>query len=266
MRESTPLHVLATKPNCVTIFEYCSKSKRFSCSIINSFAFLYRLSSSIENLHDLRVECPNLGNLEEFESHGPKLILHNVGVFAILFPRVKTIVIESFLPFGGIEIRLSASSISRVDSLDFLLHHFLLLLLSDDPLHYKLLGVDVVDSFVGKDWLVHHRLGESRLILLIMAKPSVTNNVNEDVAFKLLSELERHSNSSINQLRLICIYVNDGGLDWFGHICTIEASSSLSWGRCEADLVVCYNVNHSPDLVLFQLLHLKSLIYDSLTG
>lgn len=103
----------------------------------------------------------------------------------------------------------------------------------------------MVDRPVLVDLLVHHRLSEGGLILLVVSVPSVAHDVDEDVALEFLAILDGKSDSLVNQLWLIAVYVNDRRHCGLSDICAIQTRAGLGRGGCETDLVVCYDMDHS---------------------
>ena len=58
------------------------------------------------------------------------------------------------------------------------------------PLHDQLFGVDLGEGRPLADLAVHERLGERRLVALVVAVPAVAEHVDDDVAVELLAELQ----------------------------------------------------------------------------
>lgn len=85
--------------------------------------------------------------------------------------------------------------------------------MSNHTIFDQLLSVQVANILSVRDFLVHHRLGKGRLILLIMPVSSVTDDIDKDVLVEFLSVPQCHLQYLVDELRLVCVYVDDGGLD-----------------------------------------------------
>lgn len=72
------------------------------------------------------------------------------------------------------------------------------------------------------DLFIHDGLGEERLILLIVTKSSVSDDINEDILLEFLSVLNGNLHTVIKQVWLISIDVDDWGSDNFSNFSTIE--------------------------------------------
>lgn len=65
---------------------------------------------------------------------------------------------------------------------------------------------------------IHNRLCKIRLILLIMAVPSVPNNIDEDVLLEFLSVLHRNLHALVQNVRLVSIHVDHRSISCFGDL------------------------------------------------
>ena len=104
------------------------------------------------------------------------------------------------------------------------------------------------------------------LILFVVAISSVPDDVDENVFVEELPVLHSELHNFINHFWFIGVHVEDGGLNSFCHICTIQACSSFSRSCSKPDLVVGNYMDDSVSLVMVQVRHLKTFIHYSLTG
>ena len=65
---------------------------------------------------------------------------------------------------------------------------------------------------------VHHRLGDRRLVGLVMATTSVTHQVDDNVFLELISEINGELCSKNDSFRVIAVYVENGRLHHFRNI------------------------------------------------
>lgn len=103
------------------------------------------------------------------------------------------------------------------------------------------------------------------LILLVMAISPISNNIDKYILFEFLTISNCKFNNPIDKFWLICVDMNDGSLNRFCNVCAVKACSSFSRSSCETDLIVCYNMNGSIDIVMIQITHLKALENYTLT-
>ena len=68
------------------------------------------------------------------------------------------------------------------------------------------------------NFLVHFGLCEEGLVLLVVPKSSVSDDIDENVflEFLFISDCDLHA--SVKQVRLVCIYVNYRRTDDFGNL------------------------------------------------
>ena len=69
---------------------------------------------------------------------------------------------------------------------------------------------------------IHARLGEHRLITFIVAMTSITENINDHITFKLLSELSSEISDPNNGFRVVTIDMKNRRLHTFGNISRIR--------------------------------------------
>ncbi len=79
-------------------------------------------------------------------------------------------------------------------------------------------GIDFAYPGVLADPLVHQRLGEARLVTLVVAEAAVAPHVDDDVALELLAVLDRQLAGEGHGLGIITVDVQDRRLDALGDI------------------------------------------------
>ena len=71
-------------------------------------------------------------------------------------------------------------------------------------------GLHVTNSFV------HHWLGSSRFICLVVPELAIADQVDDHVAFESLAEVTGNFHDMVNRLRIIGIHVKDGRMHHLG--------------------------------------------------
>jgi hypothetical protein len=96
---------------------------------------------------------------------------------------------------------------------------------SDDSFGQKFLRVKFISSRMSPDLLIHKRLGEVGLILLIVSISPIAHNINENVFLELLSVGYCYLHALIKDIRLVSIYMYHGCIYCFGDFCAVERRS-----------------------------------------
>ena len=68
------------------------------------------------------------------------------------------------------------------------------------------------------DLLVHKWLGETWLILLVMAHFTVTDEINHDIMLELLTILSSSSEDKVNIVKAISVHMENWSVDGFSKI------------------------------------------------
>jgi hypothetical protein len=110
--------------------------------------------------------------------------------------------------------------------------------LVDHAFAHQPLAVERADRRVLPDLGIHERLGEARLVALIVAEAAVAPHVDDDVALEALAELHRHLGDEGDRLRIVAVDVEDRRLDHLGHVRRIGRGARELRRGGEADLVV----------------------------
>ncbi len=83
---------------------------------------------------------------------------------------------------------------------------------------HERLGVQLADAAMRADQRVHPRLGERRLVALVVAVLAVADHVHDDVLVETLAELEREPHDTHTRLGVVAVHVEDRGLDHLGDV------------------------------------------------
>ena len=130
--------------------------------------------------------------------------------------------------------------------------HLLDLALGDDVLGDELLGVDLEGRGMRADRLVHQRLGERRLVALVVAEAPVAEHVDHDRMLELLPELGRDLGGEHHRLRVVAVGVEDRRLDHLGDVGGVRRRTRIAGISGEADLVVDDEVHRAAGAVAAQ--------------
>ena len=116
------------------------------------------------------------------------------------------------------------------------------------------------------DRLVHPRLGERRLVPLVVPPAAETVHVDHDVTMKSGAEIQRQIHYLRNRFRILAVHVEDGNLQHLRHVAGIRAGPPLLRRRREAELVVDDDVDRPAHGVPGQLAQIQRLLHDPFTG
>ncbi len=108
----------------------------------------------------------------------------------------------------------------------------------DDALGDQARGVKLADRRVMLNRGVHQRLGEARLVGLVVAEAAVAPHVDDDVALEPLAELGRDLGREGHRFGIVAVDVEDRCLDDLGDVGRIRRRPRELRAGGEADLVV----------------------------
>jgi hypothetical protein len=122
------------------------------------------------------------------------------------------------------------------------------------------------DGRLGGDGLVHPRLGERRLIGLVVTVLSVADDVDDDVLLELGPPVGGELADKVDGLDVVSVDVEDGGVDRLGDVGAVGRRTGESGVCRETNLVVDDDVDGSSGSVVGERVHAHRLVDDSLTG
>ena len=138
--------------------------------------------------------------------------------------------------------------------------------LVDDAFLDQPLAVDLADRRVLLDRRVHQRLGEARLVALIVAEAAIAPHVDDDVAVEGLAELDRQLAAEGDRFRIVAVDVQDRRLDALGDVRRIGRRARELRAGGEADLVVDDEMDRSARPVAGQAGETEAFPDDALAG
>ncbi len=128
------------------------------------------------------------------------------------------------------------------------------------------LGVELADRAPRVDQVVHQRLGERRVVRLVVPPPPVADQVDDHVLPELLPVGEREPAHPHDRLRVVAVHVEDRRLDHPGDVRAVHARPGVLRRGGEADLVVDHDVHGAAGPVAAQLRQVERLRDHSLAG
>ena len=158
----------------------------------------------------------------------------------------------AFEPVGLVRLEAERRLELALEQGDELLRLLVQPSLVDDPFRNQPLGVDFADRRVGLDRGVHQRLGEARLVALVVAKAAVAPHVDDDVATEGLAELDCQLAGEGDGFGIVAVDVEDRRLDRFRHVRRVGRRAAELRAGGEADLVVDDEVDRAAGAVAGQ--------------
>ena len=143
---------------------------------------------------------------------------------------------------------------------------FLDLLRRDQPFLDQLLAVDLQRRRVLADRLVHQRLGEGRLVALVVAEAPVAEHVDDHRLVELLAELGGDLGGVDHRFRIVAIGVQDRRLDHLGDVGRVGRGAAEARIGGEADLVVDDDVDGARRAMAAQARQAHALRHHALAG
>ena len=130
----------------------------------------------------------------------------------------------------------------------------------DHALALQRLGVGLPHRRVLGDALVHQRLGEGRLVALIVTVAAVAPEVDHDVDLELLAELGREPCDARHRHRVVAVDVEDRALHAASDVGGVGRAARVGRAGGEADLVVDDEVDGAADLEALEVHHLQAFV------
>ncbi len=111
---------------------------------------------------------------------------------------------------AGEELLLEIGAELRLKTLD--------LLGCEEPFLDQSVGIDLDHAGMLGDALIHQRLGEGRLVRLVMAVPPVAEHVDDDRLAETLAELGGDLGDVDHGFRIVAVHVEDRCVDHLGDV------------------------------------------------
>ncbi len=115
------------------------------------------------------------------------------------------------------------------------------------------LGVDLAGRALDVDQVVHERLGERRIVGLVVAATTVADHVDDDILGERLAVRERQLANPDHRLGIVAVHVEDRRLNRAGHVGAVDARPRRARIGGKANLVVHHDVNRAARAVAAEL-------------
>ena len=116
--------------------------------------------------------------------------------------------------------KLSNHRLATIQGLPIALHQRIVLIFGEHILCDESLRIEIASRRMLFNRCVHHRLGDRRLVGLVMATTSVTHQIDDNVFLELISEINGKLRSKYDRFGVIAVYVENRRLN---HFCNIGA-------------------------------------------
>ena len=116
------------------------------------------------------------------------------------------------------------------------------------------------------DLLVHHRLGERRLVAFVVAMPAVAEHVDDDGLVEFLPEFDRDLGREHHRFRIVAVHMEDRRVDHLRHVGRIGRGARIARIGGEADLVVDDEVQRTAGAVALQVRQREAFRHHALAG
>ncbi len=225
------------------------------------------LAPVVELPLDLAVDVEALGHVAQPVADRPDLVDRHRGVAADVFAaRRLQPGPRALQPVGLVGLEAVGGLEGLVEPLLVVGDEPVGLLVGDHALVDQLAGVERAGRRQRPDPLVHQRLGEGRLVALVVAVAAVAEHVDDDVAVELVAVLGGDARDVDDRLGVVAVDVEDRRLDDLGHFRAIGARAAVHRVGGEADLVVDDEMDRAAGAVAPELRQVEGLGDQPLSG
>ncbi len=259
------LAVLAGQANGKALVQQRGKRQRLGRRPVDTLARLDRLAPVLEDPLERAVRLHAFGDRGDLLADGFQGLDVDFGLAAarplVGEPDTRPAPIQPVrairaIGIGGVELAFQAAA--RVGA------HLVDLLAVEQPFLSQLVGVDVDNRAVIADALVHQRLGEGRLVALVVAVAAVAEHIDHHRLAEPLAEFRRHLRDMRHRLGIIAVHVEDRRFDHARDVRGIRRGAAEARRGREADLVVYDEVDRSAGAVAAKARQAEALRHDTL--
>ena len=130
--------------------------------------------------------------------------------------------------------------------------HLIDLGLGEQPFLDEAVRVDLDHARMLGDPLIHQRLGEGRLVGLVMAVAAVAEHVDDHRLAEALAELGGDLGDVNHGFRIVAVHVEDRRIDHLGDVGRVGRGAREAGRRGEADLIVDDEMDRAAGAVAAQ--------------
>jgi len=269
LREGATLDILTGDTDVVTLSNERTKGQSLGSREVDVLALDNRLGSVGENTLQVAVNMEALGSASNngtdmLESGALDTCLVSSQNFGGQFlGRLETVPSRGGPLLGGRSVVLGLGEALLEHAPDPLLV-LIDIRLGERTLLDELVDVDVDLRLLLSDALVHERLGEGRLVGLVVAVLSVAVEVNDNIVLELGAPIGSKLADKVDSLDIISINVENRSVDGLGNIGTVGGRSGESRIGGETNLVVDDEVNGTTGRKGGERVEAETLVDDTL--
>ena len=143
--------------------------------------------------------------------------------------------------------------------------HFSGVFQRSDLVRFQLVGVEFTRRRMLFDFLVHQRLGCARLVGFVMAVTAVAHQIDEDIAFKGITEVQRQTGNESHRFRVIRVNVENRRLNHLADVGAVWGGTRIQRvGGGKAHLVVDDDTHRTAHFVTTRLGHVQGFLNHAL--
>ena len=221
LREGAALAVLAGQPHRRAFEQERAEGERLAGRPVDAHAGLDRLGAGIEETLDGAVDMEALRHRADLLADVLERLDRNAGDAAARIVEVARRLHAgpaAVEPIGTVGLVALARFQLDVEPGAPVGLHLVDVALADDTFGNELLAVDFERGRMRVDGLVHQRLGECRLVALVVAVAAIAEHVDDDRLLKFLPELGRDLGREHHRLRIVAVDVEDRRFDHLGDV------------------------------------------------
>ena len=156
---------------------------------------------------------------------------------------------------------------ARVQRVTIQVDHFSGIFQRRNFIRFQLVSVDFTRGRMLFDFLIHQRLSCARLVGFVVAVTAVAHQVDEDIAFESVTEVQRQARNKRDRFRIVRIHVEDRRLYHFTDVGAVRGGTRIQRVRGgEAHLVVDHDANGTAHFVTPRFRHVQGFLNHALPG
>ena len=175
-------------------------------------------------------------------------------------------------PVNGVRMLVTSQNrvvqqLALVQMLAIFLDHLVRTISRQRTFCNQLVAVNLAGARMLADDLVHQRLGDHRLVLLVVAKLAEADDVDHYILGVLLTVLDGNLGNQRHGFRVVAINVEDRGIDHLEDVGTVVTRTIVARiGGGEANLVVDHDMQRAARAVTARLGKVEHFLVHALTG
>ena len=136
-----------------------------------------------------------------------------------------------------------------------------------DLISFQLVSVDFARGRMLFDFLIHQRLGCARLVGFVVAVTAVAHQIDEDIAFEGITEIQRQAGHESDRFRVIGVDVENRRLHHLTDVGAVRGRTRIQRvRRGESHLVVNHDAYGTAHFVTARFGHVQGFLNHALAG